>query len=112
MVGTPFVAEDDARFVVTQAVPDQIGVIVQGASQRAAMPFKDGVYCLGRPTERVEAILFDADGAGATSGSVVTNGGVAPGDTRYYQCWFRDAGQFSPCGSGSNFTNGVRIAWL
>ena len=56
--------------------------------------------------------MLDRDGSGSTEGSIVTQGKVNPGDTRYYQQWFRDPNGFSPCGSGSNFTNAVRVDWL
>ena len=108
--GSPFVADDDVVFTVSQARPGQPSVLVQGAAQRTPTPFKDGAFCLGNPTVRVEAVALDADGAGMTSGSIVTRGEVVPGDTRYYQQWFLDPGG-SPCGSGSNFTNAVRIDW-
>jgi len=43
--------------------------------------------------------------------SIVTEGGVSPGDTRYYQSWFRDGGGLSVCGLNSNLTNGLQVDW-
>ncbi|MCB9903540.1 MAG: hypothetical protein H6831_03950 [Planctomycetes bacterium] len=111
-LGTSQVARDDLRFLVTQGRPNQPSMLVQGSSQVAPMPFKDGLLCLGNPTERVEIVILDGDGAGSTTGSIVTGGGVSPGETRYYQQWYRDPGGVSPCGFGSNFSNALQIDWI
>jgi len=108
--GTDVVANDDVVFSFTQARASQPGMLVQGANT-IATPFKDGVLCMGTPTERLEVIFTDANGEGSSTSSVVTEGAVSPGDTRYYQYWYRDP-NLSPCGFGSNFSNGLEIAWV
>lgn len=109
--GTSSVALDDLTFHVAQARPLMPAMLVQGASL-ISIPFKDGVYCMGGPTRRVEVLILDAAGSGSTTGSIVT-GGLIPliGGTRYYQMWYRDP-VFSPCGTGSNFSQGVQIDWI
>ncbi|MCA8978994.1 MAG: hypothetical protein H6831_03945 [Planctomycetes bacterium] len=109
--GSAVVANDDIVFTTTQAIPGQTSLLVQGNALQT-LPFKDGILCMGNPTERVEVVTLDGSGAGSTVGSVVTNGNVLPGQTRYYQQWYRNPGGVSPCGTGSNFTNALQIDWL
>lgn len=104
-------ATDDLVLELSQARPSQPVVFMQGTSQ-ISLPFKDGKFCLGSPTERMEFGVLDSHGYETTSGSIVTNGNVpGPGATRYYQAWYRDPA-VSVCGTGSNFSSGLIIEWF
>jgi len=109
--GTNSVANDDAVFTMTQGIAGQTSMLVQGGSL-IMTPFKDGILCVGVPTERVEPITLDASGSSTSTGSIVTNGNVLPGQTRYYQQWYRNPGGISPCGSGSNFSQALKVDWI
>jgi hypothetical protein len=109
--GTNSVANDDAVFTMTQGIAGQTSMLVQGGSL-VMTPFKDGILCVGVPTERVEPITLDGSGSGTSTGSIVTNGNVLPGQTRYYQQWYRNPGGISPCGTGSNFSQALKVDWI
>ena len=108
--GTDAFVNDDLVLHATGGPPGQPGMMVQGAAL-VPVPFRDGILCLGNPTERLEVVFLDSTGAGDSIGSIVQAGNVAgPGVTTYYQYWFRDP-QLGVCGLGSNLTNALRVDW-
>lgn len=109
--GTESVVADDLVFSVFKARPNVTSMLVQGSSA-TSVAFKDGILCMGNPTERIEVMFLNGYGEAATSSSIANEGDVLPGQTRYYQHWYRDPGGVSPCGTGSNFTNGIQINWI
>ena len=107
--GSDTVADDNLVLHVVQARPGQPCVFVQGAAQ-IETPFRDGLLCMGNPTDRLEVAALDATGAVDSSTSLGAAGGAAPGQTLHYQVWYRDP-TISPCGSGSNLSNAVSMTW-
>lgn len=108
--GTNVHANDDLVLHVAGARANQPGMTLQGGSQ-IQVSFRDGVLCVGSPTERLELLMLDAAGAAQTTVSIVTAGAIpGPATTRYYQFWFRDPA-LSVCGQGSNLTQALRVDW-
>lgn len=98
---------------VTHAVPNQPGLFFQGHSPvngGAGTPFGDGLRCVGTNVLRLEFSAADFLGSFTSTVSLSSTGGVAPGDTLYYQLWCRDPAA-SPCGLRFNTTQGLRIDW-
>lgn len=107
--GSPFVADDNVVLHVEGARDSQPGVFVQGRTQ-IETPFRDGLLCMGNPTERLQVVFTDAAGDADSTVSLVTAGAIAPGDTVHYQLWYRDP-VLSPCGTGSNLSSGGSLSW-
>lgn len=107
--GSTLLSADDLVLQISSARPLQPVVFLQGSTM-LTLPFKDGLLCVGSPTERLEVASLDAGGAAATQQSIAINGGLpGPGKTRRYQAWFRDPS--STCGTGSNLTNALIVRW-
>ncbi len=78
----------------------------------------DGLQCAGGQLKRLGVRFADAAGASDTSAWTtpisVKAGNILAGDTKYYQCWYRDTSGGQPCGVGVNdfnATNGYAITW-
>ncbi len=108
--GTHSIDRDDLSFVVSNAIPGQPCLLIQGGT-KVSFPFRDGSLCMGNPTERMEVVFLDGSGSGQTTVSISTEGNVSPVQRTWYQAWYRDPGGVSPCGTHSNFTNGVEVLW-
>lgn len=109
--GSRFVLSDDLLLTVTNARPNQVGVLIQGRPP-ASSPFRDGILCLATTNiRRLEFLPIDAAGSTQSTISFVTEGNVSAGDILHYQFWYRDPG-FSACLTGANLSNAVRVVWI
>jgi hypothetical protein len=57
----------------------------------------------------MQLVFATVQGSATSSTSIVAAGGPSPGQTLFYQWWYRDL--IGPCGSGFNLSNGVRLSW-
>lgn len=72
------------------------------------MPFRDGILCFaGGSVVRHGTRTADAAGRADFSGDYDPRVDRLPGETVLLQVWFRDPA--GPCGTGSNFTQAVRL---
>ena len=73
------------------------------------------MFCNDCLDKRLGVRTSDSGGASSTWPFPYTlsskAGNVAPGDTKYYQCWYRNPLN-SPCGYQFNTTNGYAVTWL
>jgi hypothetical protein len=94
----------------SQLPTGQPGVLFTGPNP-ALIPFKDGLLCVTGTIRRLSIGFSGASGSITYSGVVGLAAAkglvIAPGDTWFFQTWFRDPG--GPCSKGSNLTNGVSV---
>jgi hypothetical protein len=113
--GTASVSTDT---VVLQGsgMPNASALYFQGTTQLSlgqGTAFGDGLRCVGGTIVRL-GTKTNAAGASqypaAGDPSVSVKGGVAAGDVRHYQVWYRNAATFCTT-STFNLTNGFSITW-
>lgn len=111
--GSASVATDDLVFDARRLVPNQPGLLFAGVNAVAGgsgVVFGDGLRCAGGAVRRLGVRTPDALGAAAWGPGLAQLGGFVAGQTRYFQVWYRDPVN-SPCGSGFNLTNGIRLTY-
>ena len=94
--GTTSVASDDLELLATGVPANRPGLIFGGTSS-PAFAFGDGVRCVGGAVQRFPVRFSDSAGTLAQD-RIASIAGASSGDTRYFQCWFRDP--MGPCGQG------------
>ena len=114
--GAPSVAADEVFLRAVHAEPANSGLFFQGSQQvngGAGFVFGDGLRCAGGQVTRLQVRFADEIGASRTTIPLAAAGAVNPGDTRWYQFWYRTM-QAPPCGLGINdfnTSNGYSITW-
>ena len=112
--GSSSVSSDDLVLLGTQLVPSQPGLYFQGnnaINSGNGNPFGDGLRCAGGGVVRLQVRFADALGTSSTSTSIAATGGVAPGDVKRYQVWYRNP-PAGFCGAFTfNLSNGVQVNW-
>ncbi|MEE8468840.1 MAG: VCBS repeat-containing protein, partial [Planctomycetota bacterium] len=114
--GSELVADQDVTLKATQLPPNKFGAfLVAGAAGFFPnLSNSQGTLCLSGTIGRYFKLVKKASPAGIVSIQVdltalpfSPNVTVLPGDTWYFQCWYRD---LNP-GNTSNFTDGVAITF-
>ncbi len=114
--GTPRVSADTLSLAVS-GLPASVSVLFfQGTQQQNAgmgSAFGDGLRCAGGSVVRLGTKLTVAGASSYPQGgdaSVSVRGGVAAGNSRTYQAWYRNAAAFCTADT-FNLTNGVAVTW-
>jgi len=110
---------DDLVITASGVPASQFGLLFMGKG-RLALPFGDGLLCVG--AGGVGLFRFPVQGSGPAGrleegpGIVALSqarfpaaGGIDPGDTWHFQAWFRDPP--GPCGSAFNLSNGLSVTF-
>jgi len=111
---------DTVRLDAAGERPTALSIFLQGsASASSGIVFGDGVRCVAGTLKRLYVKNASGGACAApvgadpsiTARSAALGNPIAPGDTRFYQVYYRDAaGTFCPPET-FNATNGVRIGW-
>ncbi len=113
--GDACVTHDTLVFSATGLEPANSGLYFQADNDLSpGLTWGDGLRCAGGQLKRLGVRISDAGGASDTSGFAQSisakTGNIQAGDTKYYQCWYRNP-LSSPCGQQFNATNGYAITW-
>ncbi|MDP6762917.1 MAG: PQQ-dependent sugar dehydrogenase [Planctomycetota bacterium] len=108
--GTTMVSADDFELFADDAVAGQFGLFYYGP-QMAEVPFGDGLRCIGGSSWRLNPPqVIDPTGHTARrvdyDAPVAPGGQLAPGDTWFFQFWYR-----GPGGSGFNLSDGLGVTF-
>ena len=111
--GSSSIAAADLVLTGEQLIPSQPGLYFQGnnaINTGNGNIFGDGLRCAGGGVIRLQVRFADSSGASQTSVNISAQGGVAAGDTKRYQIWYRDPNT-SACGSQFNLSNGLELTF-
>jgi len=115
--GLPSVSADTLILTTTGLDPHNSGLYFQAnnaVNEGNGSLFGDGPRCAGGGLIRLQVRTANSSGVSSTTISIGSKGGVAPGNTKRYQCWYRDTSGGQPCGIGThdfNLSNGYEITW-
>jgi FG-GAP repeat len=115
--GSGSVTTDDLKMESRWMPKDVRGLVLMGPRADKA-PYGDGNICVGPGDKGLfrypagssgpEGVITLGPGIVAYShANFPTTGHIQPGDTWYFQAWYRDPN--GPCGTGFNLSNGLKV---
>jgi hypothetical protein len=112
--GRASVTDDTFMLLVAHAEPDSGGLYFQAENDLSpGVIWGDGLRCVGGGEKRLAVRFGDELGRSRTTIPLSLKGGVAAGETKHYQFWYRCTIQ-PPCGAGVNdfnASNGYTVTW-
>ena len=107
--GSANIVSDSLLLSAEGLPPATIALLFQGTTG-VRLPFGAGLRCVAGSIRRLGLRYASATGMLDSSGLPLASlGGVSPGSTRFYQCWYRDPS--TSCGQGFNLSNGLELVW-
>jgi hypothetical protein len=108
--------ENDTLVLTASGMPATASsLFFQGSNKSTGTMFGDGIRCATGSTVRLgtkTAVNGNAIFPSGGSPHISVKGSVpATGETRFYQCWYRNAANFCTA-STFNLTNAVEVRWL
>jgi hypothetical protein len=107
--GNAAVGSDTVVLAASQCPPGTMGLFFGANNALTATAFGDGLRCVGGNVIRLGIVPTSAAGTAASTGTISTLEGLAPGQLRRYQVWYRNLA--GPCGNGCNTSNALAIQW-
>lgn len=115
--GGTSIADDDLVMSVSGLPASQFGIVFMGDAEVPGVFLADGLRCVGGNLFRFPVATTGALGefdlgpgiVGHASNNFPAHGQIQPGQTWYFQAWYRDGG--STCGNGSNLSNGLAVSF-
>jgi hypothetical protein len=115
--GTSSVTADNLILTTTQAPPFVPGILIQGPTLGAPVPFYDGLRCVGGALRRWPLQISSGAGTFVYGPGMVAYsvGNFAPfhwltaGSTWHFQQWYRDP--LGPCGTAANVSNVASVTF-
>ncbi len=111
--GAASVSSSELVLEGSQLIPNQPALYFQGnnaVNNGDGILFGDGLRCAGGGVVRLQVRFSDSTGSSSTTVDIATKGGVAAGDVKRYQIWYRDP-VTSPCGALFNLSNGLELTF-
>lgn len=107
--GEAVVGSDSLALQVAQAPATTPGLFFSAPNPSGGTLFGDGELCVSGPIVRLQVVFTDAAGGAVTTASLSVLEGLAGGELRHYQYWYRDV--IGPCSQGFNTSNGLAVQW-
>ncbi len=110
--GSASVGSDTLVLNAAGANPGVPGLFFSGTTQPGGglgVAFGEGLLCAGGSITRLQVSFANGSGNASSSVGISAKDGSMPGDTRYYQYWYRES---SPvCTDSFNTSNGYAVTW-
>jgi len=113
--GVASLGADTLVLACSYTEPNQSGLYFQADNDLSpGIIWGDGLRCAGGALKRLGVRFSDAAGSSNTSGLPlpisVKAGNITAGQTKYYQCWYRNPDN-AMCGAKFNASNGYAVTW-